>query len=161
MGADMLVEVLSWDKDQKLDWEAGIKYLNGLDDEVIEKNEDLPPGSDKESILSSLKLVRQAVEGDLREAVILHFGNLKILLTGGMSWGDSPSELYDDMYDMECIAGLFDAIGFNQDEFDYKSILMKVLKVLKDSKQLPVLLHLDKHLDAMLEAMLKSGKKRS
>ena len=59
----------------------------------------------------------------------------------------------------QIILGVIESIGFDLDNRDYKSILMKVLGVLKESKQLPVLIHLDGHLDELLEKMLRSGSK--
>ena len=64
------------------------------------------------------------------------------------------------MSDLEEVGGILDAVGFNREDFiNYKEILMKVLGVMKDSKQLPCLIHLDKDLDPMLETMLRSGPK--
>jgi hypothetical protein len=160
MGADMLLTSLSWDRGQKLDWAAGRTRLARLAKKVFD-NEDLPPGTDKKSLLASLDLVKRAVENDHREGVVFQFGHLNILFTGGMSWGDTPSDLYTDINDLITIdnGGVVDAIGFDRDLFNYKEILLKILKAMNDSKQLPCLLHLDSHLDTMLEEMLKYGKK--
>lgn len=156
MGADMLIQEMSWDKSRKLDWEAGIARLNSLEKGCFEYQ-----GTSRADMMKKLKSVRQAVEGNLRDAVVLEYGNLKVLLSGGMSWGDSPSDLYNDMNDLIEIdnGSVIESIGFDLDNRDYKSILMKVLGVLKESKQLPVLIHLDGHLDELLEKMLRSGSK--
>jgi len=154
MGADMLIQELSWDKTRKLDWEAGRSCLDSLTEDDFDGT-----GLDKKDYLPKLQALEVAAKDTHREAVILQYGHLKVLLTGGISWGDSPSDLYNDINDLiELAQGkVLEAIGFDLDNHDYKSILMKVLGVMKESKQLPCLIHLDPQLDPMLETMLKSG----
>jgi hypothetical protein len=137
-----------------LDWEAGKACLDSLTEDDFDGT-----GLVKKDYLPKLESLKAAVKDRHREAVVLQYGHLKVLLTGGMSWGDSPSDLYNDMNDLiELAQGrVLEAIGFDLDDHDYKSILMKILGVMKESKQLPCLIHLDSQLDPILETMLRSG----
>ena len=148
----MCVACISWDKDQKLDWDAGRKFINSLNKKSLEL-------FTKGELLTQLNNLELAFKEEQREAAVLSFGHIRVMVTGGMSWGDSPSQLYNTISDLENIsAGILDAVGFNREDFiNYKEILMKVLGVLRESKQLPCLIHLDDKLDPMLETLLRSG----
>ena len=85
-------------------------------------------------------------------------GHLNILYTGGMSWGDSPSETFDLIADLEESGGIMEAIGFYQDDHDYKELLMKVLSL---HKQIcPTLLGLDPTLDKIVSDLLRKVPKK-
>jgi hypothetical protein len=149
----MNVACVSWDKDQVLDWDAGRKFIRGLKEEACES-------FTKGELLKQLKNLKLAFDEEHRESAVLSFGHIKVMITGGMSWGESPSNLYNTISDLENVSGILDAVGFNREDFiNYKDILMKVLGVMKESKQLPCLIHLDDKLDPMLETMLRSGPK--
>jgi hypothetical protein len=166
MGADFTLLSLSWDKNRKLNWSAGFKALKKYckDPKNLDEDGNLHTSSDmivdEDSLEGCIKSIKSAVEGTCREATCLEYGHLKILVTGGMSWGDDPSDLMGDIYLlMDTNHGeILNAIGFDQDLQDYKGILQKVLKV----KALqPLLMGLDKELDTMLEKELsKCPRKR-
>ena len=104
----------------------------------------------KDSLESSINSIKEAVEGKRRDDTIIRVCHLNILLTGGMSWGDDPTDLMGEinlLTDIDC-GSILNAIGFDQDLIDYKALLEKILKV----KALqPLLLGLDKTLNGMLE----------
>ena len=69
-----------------------------------------------------------------------------------MSWGDSPTELFNDINDLEAI-GALDEVGFNN-VIDYKAI---VKKILKQKTILPMLMSLDKDFDSLISRALGSS----
>jgi hypothetical protein len=51
----------------------------------------------KSTLRSDLEEVRQAVGGGHREATWVGAGDMCLLVTGGMSWGDAPTTLFDPL----------------------------------------------------------------
>ena len=89
---DTLIEILV---------DTGYIYL--IDDEV-DIDEDGQEAYDKavrELFANTINEVWDAIEHRSREVAVLEIGGEKILLTGGMSWGDSPTDIYDtiNLYD--------------------------------------------------------------
>jgi hypothetical protein len=57
----------------------------------------------------------------------MQIAHLNVLITGGMSLGDDPTNLMSTIANLDDV-GALKAIGFNQeDNFDYKNILFKIL----------------------------------
>ena len=55
----------------------------------------------RELFTNTINEVWDAIEHRTREAAVLEIKDEKILLSGGMSWGDSPTDIYDtiNLYD--------------------------------------------------------------
>lgn len=159
MGADMLVWSLAWLKDKKLDWEAGKKAIDAL--EVDEDNTSFNYSREElhnylEEIKGSFEVKKNYVSACGRETVVYDCGSFWMLITGGMSWGDSPTELGNAIAAFETDAEhVLEAVGFNWGECmtDWRSLLLKILGCIP--KQLPKLIGLDETLDPILERMLK------
>ena len=168
MGADFISSTLTWDKNRKLDWDAGFELIKKIakesfDPEFHEDIGEVPVDSNGlytyAEIKEFLAEIRNIVEGKQynREATIFNVGHLNILITGGMSWGDSPSELYNTLCGFYDVDELDVTIGFNLDDIDYKALL---LKILEHQEILPLIIGLDEDLDKMVEVYLKKGTKR-
>jgi len=152
MGADMLVSCFfePIDKDFKPDWEGTSKYLEEQIKKWIKKDT-VPacidymgePEEAASTVRSALEEVKNAYEqGDHRELTSLEFPPYRVYLTGGMSWGDSPSEIFNSINTLNEL-NLLDKAGFNQVP-NYKEIVDEMLKV-KDI--LPLFMGLSQELD--------------
>lgn len=158
MGADMCIVCLYWDRKRKLNWKAGIKAIKALkyiknEDGVMLVASDAGMDYKQETLLGYLKdLEDSSGRRDVWEA---NFGHLSVLITGGMTWGDDPSDLYTAITALQEVDyDILRAVGFElpEDDTDYRELLMKVLKV---KEILPLLIGLDKHLDTLVEKKLK------
>lgn len=153
MGADFITSSLIWDEDKKLNWDAGKKIIEEIFKEAEEKDEVVETESgceiDKDTAISSLESVEHAVKHGTRENDLINVDGHVIFITGGMSWGESPTTLYDDIYNI-CIDGVLEAIGFTTTEY---SLMMK--KILKKKSLLPLLMGIDKELDKIISKKLK------
>lgn len=156
MGADMLVACFYEPMDDIFiaDWNKGHAFIDKLTDKQLLNVEHLGEDSDtiKKALHDNLNSVKNAYKGNDRELTILEFPPYKVYLTGGMSWGDSPTELFNDINDLEAI-GALDEVGFNN-VIDYKAI---VKKILKQKTILPMLMSLDKDFDSLISRALGSS----
>ena len=158
MGADLCIWSLGWPKDKKLNWKAGKKAIDALEDCQNYSKEELH--NYLEDIQNSFKVLPKGGVSSLsREVVIFDCGHFWNLITGGMSWGETPTELGNAIGAFESDAPqVLSAIGFDWGECmtDWKAILIKVLEHLP--KHYPALLGLDDNLDPILERLLKHPK---
>jgi hypothetical protein len=114
MGADFLVAFVSVPKGTDPDWLAGeayieslrgkplgdwdeeyvANYMDELDDECSAEEVAFVKNREANNLLEDLTEIRRVWEGGFRrDATILEIGDQTVLLTGGMSWGDSPTDL--------------------------------------------------------------------
>jgi len=154
MGADLLLNWVTWDKSRKLNWAAGHKAVDAL--ETDENGEITTEGGDitKESLHEDLKSLEEACAGKYRDASGITVGRLNVLMTGGMSWGDSPGDTYETLSHLFEIDTVLEAVGFNLevDTLDYRAILEKILR---NKAVLPLLIGVDENLDKMVEKKLR------
>ena len=124
MGADLILTWLQIDKDKQPDFKAGMDRISELatknlsewpKEYVDQRLLDAPDGFDKDKEIEALKLSLRAIEGAWREVyrdmAVIDVCHKKLLITGGMSWGDSPTESYDDI-DRMLTSGVSKACGF-------------------------------------------------
>jgi len=151
MGADLLIHTLMWDKKRKLDFKAGHRVIDEMDDDDSLNAECVC----KEDLHAALKDVEDSLDGS-RDAFTFDLLHLNVFITGGMSWGDSPTETYNSVQNLVSFPQVLDAVGINLDEdlFDYKALVMRILK---NRELLPMLLGKDKHLDTLIEGRLKKN----
>jgi hypothetical protein len=124
MGADLLLAYV-WTRSEELDWEAGDGEIDLVRSDDIpdlntygsEDNQELDDEEFIEKVVhpelhAKLARIREAWDNpyDHREVCFDNLGPLSVLATGGMSWGDSPTELFDDIIDMP--SRVMHAIGF-------------------------------------------------
>jgi len=145
MGSELVIRALWWEKDRELDWDAGFACLAKT---KLPKDASIS----KADLKGCLESVKRACDEEHGEVVIWEIDHLKILIAGGDTWGDDPSELYTD------ISSLFEhaepalcAAGFLM-SIDYKVVLLKILQT---KNLLPMLLGIDDNLDKMIAVKLK------
>jgi len=157
MGADMCMAYLVWGRGRKPNWAAGERFIkNNLkyDEENEEGALTVTAASELEFTQTQLRGflndVRDAYMGRRRDADHIEIGGCEVLLTGGMSWGDDPSDLYRSICNLDDTdGGILEAVGFHrvEDKKDWGSVIRKILK---DRKLIPLLLGLDKDLDDLI-----------
>ena len=166
MGADFIYYALTWVKGQKLDWNAGKAYIRKLAKDSYKEEKEEIPEDERDLVVSCnfginytvsdlemyMEDVQYGIGGRRRDCNVCHLGHLEVLLTGGMSWGDSPTDLCGAMQAIWDCEGLAKAIGFNQFEYNYKEMVDKILSV---PAVLPMIMHLDDELDKLIEPKLK------
>ena len=60
------------------------------------------PKTAQDILAKALERIDSALEGiDSREATLTQHGDVVFVETGGMSWGDSPTQLFDDICDIQ------------------------------------------------------------
>jgi hypothetical protein len=121
MGAEMILSVLWVSKKKKPDFKKGEALIQKLamtpaeewPEEFTERfNGDIMIGPMVDQLGRSLKEVEQAWSGRHREATFMEMCGRRILVTGGLSWGDSPTELMRDI-DNLLSSGVAKACGFS------------------------------------------------
>ena len=138
----------------KPNWNKGHSYIDNLTDKQLTDVEYLGEDPDdlsntiKKALHDKLNSVKDTYKGS-RELTTLEFPPYKVFLTGGVSWGDSPSDIFNDISDLDLV-GVLEEVGFNN-VIDYKKI---VDKILKQKVVLPMIMSLDKDLDALISKTL-------
>lgn len=131
MGADLiLAHIWTTKPDSELDWDAARSAIEALTVDDVDSEShyswnDAEVPTDDEEFLS--KKVRPGVRNDLeefkslwqaslsnlpRDADMCTMGPVRALITGGMSWGDSPTETWDLLSRLP--DSVLKAIGFFQ-----------------------------------------------
>lgn len=128
MGADLIVAFVSLDRKKTPKWGKGFAFIDKLakkpmKDWPAEYRErmacddpdfcDGNPGTHIEDLKKRLTNLKQAWEGGFRDTVLFDVGGKTVLLTGGMSWGDTPGETFDDIETL-LIVGVVMACGFDK-----------------------------------------------
>lgn len=117
MGADMFISALAARRGTSLDWDTAELAIRALDRLELERIADeLGWDEDDDDVAERLRgavqAVRKALTGGSRELDVLEFGTWDIYVTGGLSWGDSPTDLFDAFWALDA-SGLATAIGFS------------------------------------------------
>ena len=158
MGADLCMYILTWDKDSssKLNWDAGFKAIQDIDEKIIEEC-----SLEKIEYITNLQYLKDSIEDGNSDTACITVGHLNIMATGGMSWGESPTETFNAIANLDILNGdefdyldILEIIGFNHSNCpDYKKLL---LMVLEQKDILPVLLGRDDFLDKLITERLKT-----
>lgn len=100
-------------------WDIGEKEYRRAAREWVKTRGDR--GADIQDVVEDLKEsvaeVKQAWNGGGRDMSVFNHGHEKLLVTGGMSYGDDPTDLFthiQNLYD----SGLIEVLGFDQDSSD-------------------------------------------
>jgi hypothetical protein len=137
MGANLLLTCAVIDTDKPPDWEAAGLRINAMTAEQFQDNTLLldqfdpdlvtyhaDPGSDGEQgerlnteplrdrLRADVREFREAIEGERTDIDYLLVRDAKVWVTGGMSWGDQPSELCSPVHRLH-LAGVLAAAGFD------------------------------------------------
>jgi len=114
------------------DWNALDQALDAMSADALTAFEpDLysidPKEVDPEQMRARLRkvatAVRSAIEGGSRELDVLTVPGWRIYVTGGASWGDAPTDLFEHFRDLS-ITGLAEAAGFHIDPDSETSYLL-------------------------------------
>jgi hypothetical protein len=70
------------------------------------------PSEHGERLLSDLELVEVALSGQRRDTWTGEIGGKTVLLSGGLSWGDVPTEAFEALNRLS-LAGVTSAMGFD------------------------------------------------
>jgi hypothetical protein len=112
MGADMLIQSIGLKALNRFviddEWALSAfvlakQAIDAIDEKrLVEINDPLRAYDDvascKRELLSDLAQVETAILGDHRQAAKIEGGDgIILLLSGGMSWGDPPTELFESM----------------------------------------------------------------
>jgi len=124
VGADLLTANLWQKANTELDWSAGRRKARELTVEAChalaeqmgywDEEEESDPADIREKAVAYVDTLQSHVEGFSRvyNAFTTPDGRYWCHLTGGMSWGDSPSDLYDAINDLYAVPEVLEAIGF-------------------------------------------------
>jgi hypothetical protein len=102
MGGQMMIYVLQAAKDVHTpDWDAAMEALGDLD------------VSTDEQVVVQLDLaeLREAIETGSRELLIFEDSASRFYATGGMSWGDAPTELGETLERLGAYPAVLEAAG--------------------------------------------------
>ncbi len=131
MGADLLIAHLWAEPDTEFDWEAGRRIAGELSDaEVLHVLEACPWLPDEAGDADVPTLCRERIDNHLTIIAECftdpHVRNLtwvdtpdgkwRCWITGGMSWGDSPSDLWDAVNELSWAPKVLAAVGFRADD---------------------------------------------
>jgi len=107
MGMDLLLNFVWADKDKEPDWDGARKYIENLTAQEADNAYVGTGQADfytwdeyKEHLLRSHDLIKDAWFGDCdRSTYKVNIGKYEVLVSGGNSWGDSPSDMFDHIQD--------------------------------------------------------------
>ena len=126
MGADLLVAYLTIDCGKQPDWKAGARKITELATTALDawpgdylEYRGIQQGDQSEDrqayvneLEADLKAAELAWKHDLRDAVCCDISNKVVLISGGMSWGDDPTETYTSIWRLH-LSGVAKTCGFD------------------------------------------------
>jgi hypothetical protein len=119
MGADLLIVSLVIDKAREPDFDAGheaIENLASIDveapDEFFEYDCDNDEGMTeiRRQLADALEELRCGLVS--REVEWIELRGARVYVTGGMSWGDTPTHLFETIVRLRAVRGVLTAVGF-------------------------------------------------
>ena len=156
MGQDMIIYTTWYPREGFTpDWAAGEALIKSLAQDQNFLDEycyDDDSAAAEEDWLAKLEEFKEAYCNGRRDMARYDMGPITVIMTGGPSWGDSPTELADLMGDLEQHEILIEC-GF-ENEPDWKKMFQLTLEK-AGSKVLPKLIGLDPHLDEIVKQKLK------
>jgi len=116
MGADFICWILEMDKGKEPDWEKGREYLENLKElpQMFKNNQNprYPLDILKREAGKLLAKLKEYWDGEgSREVTIVELKYTKVLITGGMSWGDPPTDAFGELEYLHD-TGVLKVIGF-------------------------------------------------
>lgn len=127
MGATLLLTYAVIDESGIPDWRAGRRHIASLQEDALaawrDEVDDEEFGDERaperlamdrvrRSLLADLEAFRDGVEGHRRDMDWLAVRGARVWVTGGMSYGDEPSDLSAPLKRL-CSAGVLVAVGFD------------------------------------------------
>jgi len=123
MSADLLITALVADEDGELDFDAADRAIAALDgSDVLEpdrfdEDPDEPEGlaQIRTSLHADLRALRQAIDA-YTEFTLLYMRGATLYITGGMSWGEGPTRVWDVIARLRAVRGVLAAAGFEHED---------------------------------------------
>lgn len=123
MGADLLLEAVWSRVDTELDYESGKRIAQTLAEDAVRRLREQAPYLEdssaeevRERAADMVQMVQEGFDPAMyaRDVFTLRSpdGRWWVHLTGGTSWGDSPSELFDALNELAAVPEVLAAIGF-------------------------------------------------
>jgi len=122
MGADLLVSFVTIDKEKEPDWEAGLRHVAEL---ALKRCDEWPqddpqfwggsfdPREEATQLRGQLEDLKRCFdECGSRQIVSFEICHKRVLLAGGMSGGDGPTESWEEINRLVA-AGVTKACGFD------------------------------------------------
>lgn len=115
MGEDFIAQILSMEKGKDPKWEKAKNYIRYNRKAITEKwNKYI--GDETEynivkRLIDDIDALKRSWEHGNRECIIFNHKRDKMLITGGMSWGDNPTETFGVISDLD-EAGILDVLEF-------------------------------------------------
>jgi hypothetical protein len=91
MGADMLIIGYAIQRGREPDWDKARKAAAEID---YDQESFVDSGTTLEEVREKIDILEASLTRGNRELGILDLADLRLYVTGGMSWGDSPTELW-------------------------------------------------------------------
>ncbi len=122
MSADFLLAALVIDSDRRPDFVAGRVAIAKLGSDDVEQPEEFLDHDPEMS--EGMAAIRAALGGDLtnlerafggREVDLIEVRGATVYITGGMSYGDAPTELFETICRLRAVRGVLSAAGFEQE----------------------------------------------
>ncbi len=121
MGADFLLATLVIDKRRTPDFAAGQAAIERLCcDDVVDADELGGEPIDEQGMAAIRRRVAEALD-ELecglvsREVEWIEVRGATVYVTGGMSWGDSPTDLFETITRLRAVKGVLTAVGFEDE----------------------------------------------
>jgi hypothetical protein len=120
MGADLLIAALIIERDRSPDFDAARSAIESvrpdqieIPDEFCEHDLETAAGLDaiRCDLQASIGRLEAALQ-DSRELASFELRGATVYLTGGMSWGDSPTELFETFTRLWAVPAVLAAAGF-------------------------------------------------
>lgn len=125
MGADFLVAALVHDRDVTLNWDAVPEAVSNLSEEALVNGLGGAYGEAPEALSTARAQVRDLF-GDLRnllegehsprDVTSIEVRGATVILSGGMSWGDEPTDTFALLCNVGYFPTVLAAVGFESDE---------------------------------------------
>ena len=115
MGEDFVAQILSMKKGKNPKWEEAKKYIRDNRKAITKKwNENMNDDTEHDVVkrlIDDIDTLKRGWDDGSRECITFEHKGDKILITGGLSWGDNPTETFGAISDLD-ESGILDLLGF-------------------------------------------------
>lgn len=115
MGEEFIAQILSMKKGKEPKWEEAKKYIRDNRKAITKKwnaeMEDETEYNMVKRLIDDIDTLKRGWDTGNRECIIFEHNGDKMLITGGLSWGDNPTETFGAISDLDR-ADILDILGF-------------------------------------------------
>jgi hypothetical protein len=153
MSSTLCLRICYISRSTEPDWKVGHDLIdklvknwekNGLPDDIAWMND---PENAKEILHENLNTLEEAVLGQRNDVSSLEFFGHDIYITGGMTWGDDPTDCYTAIETLSNLK-IMEACGFNPELPDYEGILKEILE---KKELIPLLMDINQELNKLIK----------